>query len=159
MGLWFNLPIDSCSSQERFGIFFTPPSSITQSRFHSCNLPVNSFSGPEHIIVTFFCIHRVVTGSLVSTATTSFIVAHAFHTAYFEPRESPFPFCSSGIPFLTSYLFLATSFSFSRVVSRKMAASHSVSATSSGRVSAPVGIPMYILVPEAEGHVPNGGKR
>ena len=80
-------------------------------------------------------------------------------SAYFEPRESPFPFCSSGILFLTSYLFLATSFSFSRIVSRKIAASHSVSATSSGRVSAPVGIPMYILVPEAEGHVPNGGKR
>ena len=129
------------------------------SRFHSCNLPVTSCAGPEHIIVTYFYLHRVVTGSLESTATTSFIVAHAFHSAYFEPRETAFPFCSSGILFLTSYLFLATSFSFSRVVSRKMAASHSVSATSSGRVSAPVGIPMYILVPEAEGHVPNGGKR
>ena len=96
------------------------------SRFHSCNLPVTSCAGPEHIIVTYFYLHRVVTGSLESTATTSFIVAHAFHSAYLEPRESPFPFCSSGIPFLTSYLFLATSFSFSRVVSRKMAASHSV---------------------------------
>ena len=72
------------------------------SRFHSCNLPVNSCAGPEHIIVTYFYLHRVVTGSLESTATTSFIVAHAFHSAYFEPRESPFPFCSSGIPFLNT---------------------------------------------------------
>ena len=132
---------------------------LTQSRFHSCNLPVNSCSGPEHIIVTYFCIHRVVTGSLVSTATTSFIVAHAFHSAYFEPRESPYPFCSSGIPFLTSYLFLATSFSFSRVVSRKMAASHSVSATSSGRVSAPVGIPNSYVYTGARGRRPRSQRR
>ena len=62
------------------------------SRFHSCNLPVNSCAGPEHITVTYFYLHRVVTGSLISTATTSFIVAHAFHSAYFEPRESPYPF-------------------------------------------------------------------
>ena len=132
---------------------------LTQSRFHSCNLPVNSCSGPEHMIVTYFCIHRVVTGSLVSTATTSFIVAHAFHSAYFEPRESPYPFCSSGILFLTSYLFLATSFSFSRVVSRKMAASHSVSATSSGRVSAPVGIPNSYVYTGARGRRPRSQRR
>ena len=62
------------------------------SRFHSCNLPVNSCAGPEHIIVTYFYLHRVVTGSLESTATTSFIVADAFHSAYFEPRELPYPF-------------------------------------------------------------------
>ena len=129
------------------------------SRFHSCNLPVNSCAGPEHIIVTYFYIHRVVTGSLISTATTSFIVAHAFHSAYFEPRESPSPFCSSGIQFLTSYLFLATSFSFSRVVSRKMAASHSVSATSSGRVSAPVGIPNSYVYTGARGRRPRPQRR
>ena len=129
------------------------------SRFHSCNLPVNSCAGPEHIIVTYFYLHRVVTGSLVSTATTSFIVAHAFHSAYLEPRESPFPFYSSGIPFLTSYLFLATSFSFSRVVSRKMAASHSVSATSSGRVSAPVGIPNSYVYTGARGRRPRSQRR
>ena len=129
------------------------------SRFHSCNLPVNSCAGPEHIIVTYFYLHRVVTGSLESTATTSFIVAHAFHSAYFEPRESPYPFCSSGIPFLTSYLFLATSFSFSRVVSRKMAASPSVSATSSGRVSAPVGIPNSYVYTGARGRRPRSQRR
>ena len=132
---------------------------LTQSRFHSCNLPVNSCSGQEHIIVTFFCIHRVVTGSLVSTATPSFRVAHAFHSAYFEPRETAFPFCSSGILFLTSYLFLATSFSFSRVVSRQMAASHSVSATSSGRVSAPVGIPNAYVYTGARGRRPRSQRR
>ena len=85
-----------------------------------------------------FCIHREVTGILVSTATTSFIVAHAFPCAY---------------------LFLATSFSFSRVVSRQMAASHSVSATSSGRVSAPVGIPNSYVYTGARGRRPRSQRR